>query len=845
MSSLAVIASLWTAFANPSDEVKPWCYWMWQNSWIDEECVVKDLENIKDLGFSGVLLFDTRGYGDKRVKIPSEQFPVYSPEWCRHLKLAIDTADRLGLKFTMNISTSGGTLKGVWPVGEDAPKRLVVGIGDVPVPESFTNYHDIATFELKLRPGTKIKNGWRNAGGVVDRWTRDTGDVFSEVVGWKRINAPSSIGNDTPIANNDPLTTTLRFGYAMIPGRECDVDVIDPAAVRRHLDRLAGPVLKLAGDKVGRTLSHFYSVSWEGAVPTWTPGMEKEFGEVLPALAGFVRPHEDAAAILLRYRRRRNEMFKNNFYGTFRDYCHEHGMQIYSESGGPWNRGESVFRYADQLEFLAINDMPQGESWVLCPSHHEYLRHNRAAAACARLYGKRFASSESFTHMDFHWSIAPCVIKREADAEFADGITKIVWHIYTASPASQGVPGLEYFAGTHINRNVTWNFEAKPIISYLARCQALLSWGKPVMDLALYMGDEVYTHWHGDENAQEAMTGSPVKVPRGYNFDIVNREVMETRAKREGAGLRLPDGAYYRFFADVSAPNPVLPALPRRDVEGPFRSVHRTDGVSDVYFLCGEGDAEVVFDVKAGSRSVEIWNALALTRCAAEWSDTADGRTRVKVSLPVDGSAFVVFNGGDDRVAPKTKSVPASRRFQPLSEPWEVEFAYHPAIKAKPPAKRTWDMLHDCRTGERQLRFFSGTMTCTSHFDYDGELPAEAYLDLGQVHNGVAHVYLNGVDCGLAWCAPWKLDVAGALKCGRNEIVIRITNTWQNRLILDCHLPEAQRVTKSCLHYYTEYKESSWPRRCSGYCRGDERVRSGIDGLVVLETVVDTLRSDK
>ena len=136
-------------------------------------------------------------------------------------------------------------------------------------------------------------------------------------------------------------------------------------------------------------------------------------------------------------------------------------------------------------------------------------------------------------------------------------------------------------------------------------------------------------------------------------------------------------------------------------------------------------------------------------------------------------------------------------------------------------------------------------MTCISHFDYGGENPAEAYLDLGMVHNGVAHVYLNGVDCGLAWCAPWKLDVVRALRRGRNEIVIRITNTWQNRLILDCRLPEAKRVTKSCLHYYDENKENRWTRRCSGYCRGDERVPSGIDGMVVLETVAVPLRPRK
>lgn len=108
---------------------------------------------------------------------------------------------------------------------------------------------------------------------------------------------------------------------------------------------------------------------------------------------------------------------------------------------------------------------------------------------------------------------------------------------------------------------------------------------------------------------------------------------------------------------------------------------------------------------------------------------------------------------------------------------------------------------------------------------------------LTELLNAVAHVFVNGRDCGVAWCSPWEVDVTDALKDGENELEIRVTNNWHNRLIADTKLPEEKRVTTSCLHYYPDKGLSQhWTRRCSGYCRGDVRQPSGLIGPVVLKT---------
>ena len=69
-------------------------------------------------------------------------------------------------------------------------------------------------------------------------------------------------------------------------------------------------------------------------------------------------------------------------------------------------------------------------------------------------------------------------------------------------------------------------------------------------------------------------------------------------------------------------------------------------------------------------------------------------------------------------------------------------------------------------------------------------------LDLGDVRE-VADVYLNGRHVGIAWHTPYALDVTEVLIPGRNELVIEVANTLNNRLVGDAKLPEPYRRTRS------------------------------------------------
>ena len=229
----------------------------------------------------------------------------------------------------------------------------------------------------------------------------------------------------------------VRFVYTLIQGADSDVDMLDPQAVETYFNRFGKTILADAGPLVGTTLTHFYSVSWEGATPTWTRGFDREFEKYrgyavwpyLPVLTGMtVKSSEVSRRFLRDYSRTLSDCFRINCYETLGKLCHAAGLKWHSESGGPWRRDSLLFAEADALEFWGRNDMPQGEFWW--PGTPAIGRGNgRLAAMAAHIYGRPLVSIEAFTHMRPHWSAYPAALKPARTPPSA-----------TASTASSGTP---------------------------------------------------------------------------------------------------------------------------------------------------------------------------------------------------------------------------------------------------------------------------------------------------------------------------------------------------------------------------------------------------------------------
>ncbi len=70
----------------------------------------------------------------------------------------------------------------------------------------------------------------------------------------------------------------------------------------------------------------------------------------------------------------------------------------------------------------------------------------------------------------------------------------------------------------------------------------------------------------------------------------------------------------------------------------------------------------------------------------------------------------------------------------------------------------------------------------------------------------LAGVFVNGIDCGVVWTAPYRVDISKTVKEGENSIRIEVVNTWNNRLIGDSRLPKEKRITNTMYPFKMEGK---------------------------------------
>jgi hypothetical protein len=120
-----------------------------------------------------------------------------------------------------------------------------------------------------------------------------------------------------------------------------------------------------------------------------------------------------------------------------------------------------------------------------------------------------------------------------------------------------------------------------------------------------------------------------------------------------------------------------------------------------------------------------------------------------------------------------------------LPGPYEVSGNWQLALEgpAFPRRERTLSRLTSW-TDDPATKYFSGTGRYTITFDLPSSYVAPdllLQLSAGDVGN-VANVEMNGSQVGVIWVRGQSLDVTSAVKAGRNEMTVRVTNTLINRV---------------------------------------------------------------
>jgi hypothetical protein len=233
--------------------------------------------------------------------------------------------------------------------------------------------------------------------------------------------------------------------------------------------------------------------------------------------------------------------------------------------------------------------------------------------------------------------------------------------------------------------------------------------------------------------------------------------------------------------------------------------VHRKLADGEIYFLDNRNDRDETVDAsfRVTGKAPELWYAETGKSEPASYN-IADGRTTVPLHLEPWGTVFVVF-----RKPAKANSLTLPKvvetQLATVDGPWNVSF--QPGRGA--PASVTLDKLVSWSDSQDTgVKYFSGTGTYTKTIQASSgwfKRGAKVWLDLGEVKN-LAEVTVNGKSLGIVWHAPYRVDVSGALKPGANEVTVKVTNAWVNRLIGD-QQPDA--TTKYTFADVKPYKANS------------------------------------
>ncbi|MBI2301993.1 MAG: hypothetical protein HYU66_24075, partial [Armatimonadetes bacterium] len=147
---------------------------------------------------------------------------------------------------------------------------------------------------------------------------------------------------------------------------------------------------------------------------------------------------------------------------------------------------------------------------------------------------------------------------------------------------------------------------------------------------------------------------------------------------------------------------------------------------------------------------------------------------------------------------------------------------------------------------EPGVRYFSGTAEYVRDLTIPAGLPGPGRaleLDLGKVRN-FAEVTLNGHAFGVLWKPPYRVDITGVAKAGRNVLSVKVTNLWANRLIGDEQIDDGRQwAGDGRLQAWPDWLVQGKPKPDDGrvawttwrhYTKGSALQESGLIGPVTL-----------
>lgn len=542
------LQTLKASWNKPARTYRPHTRWWWPGNALTKTDITFQLEQMAKQGMGGVEIMTAFQMYEKG------NATYLSHEHLELMKHAVAEAKRLDMEVAITFGP-GWSFGGPWVKPEDQSKVLCMANIDLIGGAPFSG--------ILPQPGTGKGMEKSDAGFII-------AVVAAQINGQDQLD-----GNTLTVLTGKikPGSTTLEWNvppgkwrlmafWLKRTGQENQaysgpkpsmvIDHLSLSAMQNYCNYLGGILSQSLGTEFGRTVDSFFCDSFEiQSLPNsllWSNdvlmGFEKEIGydftKYLPSIwfnigSQTSRVRYDLGHFL-------SDLGLKTVFKTFDDWCAAHKVQA---------RIQPHYRFTEEL-VQGAGAIARPETEVTTTRFEPIADPHKATASGARFYGRDIVSAESYTfiHPDrYRTSLQD--MKIATDAFLRDGITQFYNHGYFASPEMNIAPSRDMPWASRISHwNTWWNYY-HCLTGYVSRSASLLRQGQLVADVLIYSPQA--TMW-----SKQALYGNDRRimpygdlaktlVANGYDFDIVNDDLLQHRAKFQGGKVDI-NGYSYRVL---------------------------------------------------------------------------------------------------------------------------------------------------------------------------------------------------------------------------------------------------------------------------------------------------------
>ena len=317
-----------------------------------------------------------------------------------------------------------------------------------------------------------------------------------------------------------------------------EVDKLSREHTQYHFDSYIGEILRRIPAKDRKTFKVVVQDSYETGGQNFTDDMIEKFEATygysmlpfIPAYYGHTVGNNDLSdRFLWDLRRLIADRVAYDYVGSLKEISNANGLTTWLECYGHWGFPGEFLQYGGQSDEIGGEYWSDGDLGNI---------ENRAASSCGHIYNKRKIWAESNTSGGPAYSRSPIDMKLRTDRFFTEGINATLLHVFIEQADTSRYPGINAWFGNEFDGHNTWFSHLDLFTSYLKRCNYMLQQGLNIADVAYLIGEDA-----------PKMTGlQHPALPKGYQFDYINAEVIMQSASVKDGKITLPHGTSYRVL---------------------------------------------------------------------------------------------------------------------------------------------------------------------------------------------------------------------------------------------------------------------------------------------------------